>query len=108
VGLSYQGKTLTVECKNSSRELTNKGQEKIDLQRTRAAKSNPCSRYYRPTEFDVVAACIHAVTAKWEFKYALTRELDTHPKCQGRLYNNIKLDQRWTSDAASILAKAMG
>ena len=102
VVLSFQGKRITVECKNSSRVRT-KGFEKIDLQRTRASKADPCSRYYKPAEFDLVAACIHAVTEKWEFKYAATTKLDAHPKCVGRLSNNVKLDARWTPDAAAAL-----
>lgn len=107
VALSYQGKRITLECKNSSRVRTAEGYEKIDLQRTRAAKSDPCSRYYKPTEFDLVAACIHAVTEKWQFKYAPTRDLDAHKTCKGRLSNNVKLDDRWTPDAATALQRAV-
>lgn len=106
VALSFQGKKITVECKNSSRVPTGDGFEKIDLQRTRASKADPCSRYYRPSEFDLVAACIHAVTGKWEFKYGLTRDLDPHGTCKGRLSNNVKLDHRWTPDASAALARA--
>lgn len=102
----FGGRQLTVECKNSSRVRTADGLEKIDLQRTRAAKADACSRYYKPTEFDVVAACVHAVTGKWEFKFAAARSLDPHPKCPGRIANNVKLDDRWTSDPAVALAIA--
>ena len=108
VALRFHGRPLTVECKNSSRERTKEGLEKIDLQRTRASKADPCSRYYKPTEFDLVAACIHAVTEKWDFKYALTSDLDPHGLCVGRLSNNVKLDRRWTSDVSSALARAVG
>jgi len=103
LALSFKGKEIRVECKNSSRVLTADGFAKIDLQRTRAAKKNPCSRYYKPSEFDLVAACIHAVTEKWEFKYASTRTLDPHKTCFGRLSNNVKVDHRWTPDAATAL-----
>ena len=107
VALSYRGKRITIECKNSSRERTRDDYEKIDLQRTRASKADPCSRYYKPSEFDLVAACIHAVTEKWEFKYAPSANLDPHNTCAGRLSNNVKLDQRWTSDAAVALSKVV-
>jgi hypothetical protein len=107
IGLSFRGKDITVECKNSSRVRTKEGFEKIDFQRTRASKADPCSRYYRPSEFDLVAACIHAVTEKWEFKYALTSDLDPHGTCSGRLSNNVKLDQRWTSDPSATLLRAI-
>lgn len=107
VALSFRGSEVRLECKNSSRKPTKDGFEKIDLQRTRASKADPCSRYYKPSEFDLVAACIHAVTEKWEFKYASTRDLDGHPTCAGRLSNNVKLDQRWTRDAAAALLKVV-
>lgn len=107
VALSFRGANITVECKNSSRVRTKDGLEKIDLQRTRASKADPCSRYYKPSEFDLVAACIHAVTEKWEFKYALTSDLDPHGVCAGRLSNNVKLDHRWTQDASAVLLKAV-
>lgn len=105
LALSFQGTEITVECKNSSRVLTAESFEKIDLQRTRAAKADPCSRYYRRSEFDLVAACIHAVTEKWEFKYAPTSSLDPHKVCVGRLANNVKLDDRWTRDPSEALEK---
>jgi len=107
VALSFHGTSVTVECKNSSRVRTKDGFEKIDLQRTRVSKADPCSRYYKPSEFDVVAACIHAVTEKWEFKYALTTDLDPHSACVGRLSNNVKLDHRWTPQASTALLKAV-
>lgn len=106
VALHFRGTRFTVECKNSSRVRTKDGFEKIDLQRTRASKADPCSRYYKPSEFDLVAACIHAVTEKWEFKYALTHDLDPHRTCAGRVSSNVKLDHRWTADAAAALQRA--
>lgn len=105
VQLSYRGKQIRVECKNTSRVRTKEGYEKIDLQRTRASKADPCSRYYRPSEFELVAACVHAVTGKWDFKYAPTAELDAHGTCEGRLSNNVKLDRRWSIDAADALSR---
>ena len=105
VSLEFQGRQVTIECKNSSRVRTKEGLEKIDLQRTRASKKDPCSRYYKPSEFDVVAACLHAVTEKWEFKYGLTSELDPHRTCSGRLSNNVKLDHRWTTDPSAALRR---
>jgi len=107
VALSFKGMPLTVECKNSSRVVSAEGYEKIDLQRTRAAKSDPCSRYYKASEFHLVAACTHAVSEKWDFKFAPTRELDEHKTCKGRLSNNVKLDHRWTRDASAALARVV-
>lgn len=107
VKLRFGGRDLTIECKNSSRVRTAEGYEKIDLQRTRAAKSDPCSRYYRPSDFDIVAACIHAVTGKWEFKYAPSKVLQPHNTCEGRLSNNVKLDGQWSRDATTALQLAI-
>ncbi len=107
VALRFRGKDIAFECKNSSRTRTKDGFEKIDLQRTRASKGDPCSRYYKASDFDVVAACIHAVTEKWEFKYALTGDLDSHKVCPGRVSNNVKLDRRWTADVSDLLARAV-
>jgi len=59
-----RGPPLTVECKNVARETDRHGNPKVDFQRTRAAKGNPCSRYYEPSDFDVVAACLHAISAQ--------------------------------------------
>jgi len=105
IRLSYKGTTVRVECKNTSRVRTKEGYEKIDLQRTRVSKADPCSRYYRPSEFELVAACIHAVTGKWEFKFAPAAALDRHARCIGRLSNNVKLDGRWTSNAVEALTR---
>jgi hypothetical protein len=44
-----------------------------------------------PTDFQVVAACLHPVTEHWEFKFALTRELPKHGSCPGRIDNNIRV-----------------
>jgi hypothetical protein len=107
VRLSYKGSEIRIECKNTSRVRTKEGYEKIDLQRTRASKADPCSRYYRPSEFELVAACVHAVTGKWEFKYAPTAVLDPHAVCSGRLSNNVKLDRRWTSKATEALIRVV-
>ncbi len=94
---------LTIECKNVLRQTLADGTIRLDFQRTRASKSDPCTRYYKQDEFDVVAACLHAVTERWEFRYALSRSLDPHRVCAGRLSQTVRLDDRWTGDAARIL-----
>jgi hypothetical protein len=93
------GPPLTVECKNVLRVI-NKTRRlpRIDFQRTRAAKSDPCSRYYAPTDFNIVAGCLHAVTERWEFRYALPGLLDCHRQCPGKLASNVLVDERWLDD----------
>jgi hypothetical protein len=86
-----RSKPILVECKNVLRTTYAGGIPKLDFQRTRAAKSDPCSRYYMPSDFQVVAACLHPVTERWEFRFALTRELPTHGSCPGRIDNNVRV-----------------
>ncbi|MFG1375121.1 hypothetical protein V5F32_23345 [Xanthobacter oligotrophicus] len=95
------GPQLTVECKNVLRVLNKTfSLPRIDFQRTRAAKGDPCSRYYAPSDFDVVAGCLHAVTERWEFRYAIPTSLDPHQKCPGKLASNVLVDKRWVSEPA--------
>jgi hypothetical protein len=104
IRLSFKGRSLTVECKNVLRETNAAGQPRVDFQRTRASKSDPCSRYYSPDDFDVVAACLHAVTERWEYRFIPTRALDPHKRCTGKLSNSVKVDARWTEDIREALA----
>jgi len=107
IQLRFEGSDLLfVECKNVLRIPTGDGAPRVDFQRTRASKSDPCSRYYRPDDFDVLAACLHARTEQWEYSFALTTELDAHRKCSGRLSSNVVVDARWHSDIRGILGAA--
>jgi hypothetical protein len=100
------GPLLMVECKNVLRGRPADGSIRVDFQRTRSSKDDPCTRFYRPTDFDVVAACLHPRTERWEFRFAPTRFLDPHKRCAGRLSNLIRLDARWSSDALETFARA--
>jgi len=109
VSLRFEGsRPITIECKNVLRKTTSAGLARIDFQRTRASKADPCSRYYRPDDFDVLAACLHAVTLRWEFSYAIPRRLDSYgPRCPGKLSNNVRVDERWSEEAAAVLRAAV-
>lgn len=100
------GRELTIECKNVLRKRDREGHARLDFQRTRAAKSDPCSRYYSPQDFDVVAACLHAVTEQWEFQFALSAGLDPHKKCPGKLSSNVDIDERWSGEPLRVLRAA--
>jgi hypothetical protein len=103
ISLRYHGRgPYLIECKNVLRDTSSDGTPRLDFQRTRASKADPCSRYYRPSDFSVVAACLHAVTERWEFRYAATRELPPHKRCQGRIRPALQIGDDWTSDAAAI------
>ena len=106
--LRYRGgPALTVECKNVLRVMNKTyNLPRIDFQRTRAAKGNPCSRYYSPSEFDIVAGCLHAITVRWEFRYAIPHSLDAHKKCPGKLASNVLVDERWSVDPRTAFEAA--
>lgn len=84
---------ILIECKNVLRKTNAAGSAKVDFQRTRASKADPCSRYYRPSEFQVLAACLHPISEVWDFTYALTGELPPHQKCAGRISNNLLVSE---------------
>ena len=108
VRVSLSGsRPIFIECKNVLRRPYADGTYRLDFQRTRAAKSDPCSRYYAVDEFDVVAACLHPQTEHWDFCYALTRELDPHDRCAGRLSNRAKVDTRWSAEILPVLERAL-
>jgi hypothetical protein len=100
------GRPLLIECKNVLRTTYAGGTPKLDFQRTRAAKSDPCSRYYSRSDFDIVAACLHPITERWEFRFALTSGLPAHGHCDGRIDNNIRVDVPTFSPAIQELLDA--
>jgi hypothetical protein len=107
IRLSYRGsRPLLIECKNVLRQRLKGGAIRVDFQRTRSSKEDPCTRFYSPTDFDLVAACLHSCTESWEFCYALTRQLDPHKRCAGKLSNLVRIDERWVADAERALRSA--
>jgi len=109
ISLRYRGSDpLLVECKNVLRETRKDGLARLDFQRTRASKADPCTRYYSKNDFDIVAACLHSVTQRWEYSFSLTSSLDAHAKCQGKLSERVVLDTRWSQDIRGILGQAVG
>lgn len=96
------GRPITIECKNVLRRTAKGGYARVDFQRTRASKKDPCSRYYAPKDFDILAACLHAVTEKWEFRFVRPSRLEMHQKCTGKLSNNVTVTDAWMSDPRII------
>jgi hypothetical protein len=107
IDVLFTGVPLRVECKNVLRQRLANGLARLDFQRTRASKNNPWSRFYSPDDFDVVAACLHAVDQAWKFSYIVPTRLDRHPKCEAKLANNVRIDARWKTDAAAVLTEAV-
>lgn len=93
----WKGRDRTIECKNTLRRVPSGGLARVDFQKSRASKSDPCSRYYKPTQFDVLAACLHPVTEEWSFRFRATREMEPHRRCPGRLSERVVV----TTDAWS-------
>lgn len=97
------GRHLRIECKNVLRRPMADGTIRVDFQKTRASKNNPCSRYYRRDEFQVLAACLHPSTEKWEFQYQLTRNLAAHQKCPLHLDNKVRVSPDWFRSFEELL-----
>jgi hypothetical protein len=98
---------LLIECKNVLRAKLAGGQIRLDFQRTRGSKKDPCTRFYKPDDFEVVAACLHPCTEQWEFQFAPTGSLDAHKRCAGRLSNLVRLDERWSADPLLTFANVL-
>lgn len=94
----------TIECKNVLRRLS-RSVPKVDFQKTRASKANPCSRYYPRGAFDILAACLHPITERWEFRFCRTRLLPAHESCPGRMSQHVLVDGTdWTDDLRRLLS----
>jgi hypothetical protein len=72
------------------------------VQKTRSQKNDPAGRFYRPEQFDVVAACLYSVTGKWEFRFKTTSSMDRHADWPGRLAVMHSVDDSWTPSPAAI------
>jgi hypothetical protein len=99
------GRTFVIECKNVSPNRYRSGEIKVEVQKTRASKNDPASRYYRVDEFDVVAACLFSATGKWEFRYALSASLDRHNEYPDRLAPMQRIDSRWVASIHDLPAQ---
>jgi hypothetical protein len=101
--LRYLGRPYTLECKNVLGTSTATG-PRVDFQKTRASKRDPCSRYYRRGAFDVLAACLHPVTKHWEFRFCPTAFLDPHRVCKGHLSPRVIVaGPSWQEDIRAAL-----
>lgn len=101
--ISSGGRAWFIECKNVLRRSSPRG-PRVDFQKTRAAKGDPCSRYYSANSFDVLAACLHPVTERWEFRFCRTGDLASHPRCPGRLSERVLIDDTsWRADLLELV-----
>jgi hypothetical protein len=105
---SYKG-TFRVECKMvMSAKPYSDGDFKIDFQRTRNSPSDPLSRFYKKTDFDIVAACLYNQTGRWEFRFIRTADLPVDDKVgKDCLKKALRYPGGlpWKESLASLLAK---
>lgn len=85
--VDYRGRSFLVECKNVRKRV--RGAIDVDFQRTRNPIDRRWERYYLPTEFDIVAACLWNRTGRWEFLFAATAELPRHPLYPDRVATSV-------------------
>lgn len=101
---TLDGTRVLIECKMF---MSNHKRWKVDFQRTRNSKSNPLSRYYRRSDFDVLAACTYNHNGRWDFVYIRTQDLPLDDEAgEDCLKKAVYYDERvpcWTSSLKSIL-----
>ena len=101
--IHYKKKPFRIECKNVLGRLHGNA-PKVDFQKTRASKSDPCSRYYDAQQFEILAACLHPVTQRWEFRFCSTATLLPHKKCPGKLSTNVQVaGESWHRSLPNLL-----
>jgi hypothetical protein len=98
----YDG-VLLVECKNVSPNTYADGTPRVEVQKTRSQRDDPAGRFYRPDQFDVVAACLYPVTGRWEFRFKATANLERHRGHPDRLAVLHRVDGTWTSSLAGAV-----
>lgn len=89
------GRRLRVECKTCSSDVYADGARKVEVQKTRASKGDPASRYYPVGHFDAVAACLYPVTGRWEFRFLASEQLARHERFPNRIQPMQRVDDRW-------------
>ncbi len=96
------GTFLRVECKNASPRTMSGGRFKVEVQKTRASKNDPSSRFYEVDRFDVVAACLFSPTGRWEFRFGRTADLARHKDFPDRLAPVQQITESWATSLAAV------
>jgi hypothetical protein len=97
------GQAVIVECKNAAPASYSDGAWKVEVQKTRASKNDPASRFYRATQFDVVAACLFSSTGRWDFRYRRSHDLRRHTLFGDRLAAVQRIDESWSASLDEAL-----
>ena len=101
----HSARTVLVECKNASPTRYGDGAFRVEVQKTRASKGDPASRYYRVDQFDIVAACLFSPTRRWEFAYRRTDRLRRHSEFPERIAAMQRVDDAWSRTLVGALAE---
>ncbi|HML51348.1 MAG TPA: hypothetical protein PKD84_08060 [Propionicimonas sp.] len=96
------GRLMRVECKNASPKTSASGSFKVEVQKTRASKGDPASRFYPVDGFDVVAACLFSPTGRWEFRYGLTSHMARHKDFPDRLAPIQTITNDWAGSLPAL------
>lgn len=97
------GRRVTIECKNVSPVPLKSGAARVEVQKTRASKGDPTSRFYRRDQFDLVAASLWPVTGQWEFRFKATAELAVHRDFPDRVAAIQVVDETWSDTISAAL-----
>jgi hypothetical protein len=97
------GRVLGIECKNGEEHHYSNGDGRVEVQKTRASKGDPASRYYEPTQFDVLAVCLWPVTGGPRFVYRRSSQLSRHPEFDDRLAALHRIDASWAGSLANAM-----
>ena len=95
---------VTVECKNASPKLYADGTPKVEVQKTRASRGDPLSRFYDPDAFDVLAVCMYGPTKAWTFRYKRASDLERHPDHLEKIAPMQRVDASWSTALVDALA----
>lgn len=96
------GRLMRVECKNASPKTSAGGNFKVEVQKTRASKGDPASRFYPVDGFDVVAACLFSPTGRWEFRYGPTSRMPRHKDFADRLAPIQTITDDWADNLFAL------
>ncbi|MGW4928614.1 hypothetical protein ACWEOH_05605 [Agromyces sp. NPDC004153] len=96
------GTFLRVECKNASPRRSARGAFRVEVQKTRASKGDPASRFYATDGFDVVAACLFSATERWVFRFGRTADMARHKDYPDRLAPIQAITDDWTDSLPAL------
>lgn len=116
--LEYQGRRISIECKNVRNERYKsgiyKGWFKAETQKTRSGtdpKTGKPTRAYSVDRFDILAVCLFNQTMEWRYLFCPSRDLRRHDELPDRLATFQPVPPtpqgNWTDDLRAALDRAI-